>query len=90
MTHRIDVADLPSGLRVVFCGALDRAALTTLEAHVRALRVAPDAPPVNVVLAEGTEVDPECVAPLRVLAGAEVTAVSPFLRLWLAGPRGRP
>ena len=81
MTHRIQLDDAPAALRIDFQGVLDRAALAVITATLR--RSA--GRHVTLVLGEGTEVDPECIDPLRRLEGVEVRAASAFLARWLRG-----
>ena len=79
MTFRIELNDTPAALRIGFQGALDRAALAEVTAIVR--RSA--GRHVTLVLETGTEVDPECIEPLRHLDGVAVRPASAFLDRWL-------
>jgi hypothetical protein len=87
MTFRIEVAGSGGAARIVFCGLLDRAAFEALEDAVRTL-AAHSAGAVVVLLAEGTEAFPECVAALAALPAADVRAEAPFLARWIASARG--
>lgn len=87
MTFRIGFADTPAGPRLVFQGLLDRAALCAIQEQIRGLRASDGVAVVGVLLLEGTEIDPECVAGVRALPDAVVEAASPFLARWLAGSR---
>jgi len=89
MTFRIEITDAPTGPTLVFQGLLDRAALGAIEAQLRGLRSRSGLDPIGLLLLEGTEIDPECVGPIRALAGAAVEAASPFLARWLSAS-GRP
>lgn len=79
MAFRIEVKDTPALLRIEFQGALDLAALAEVAAIVRRH------PGRNgtLVLESGTEVDPECIEPLRRLDGVAVRPASAFLARWL-------
>lgn len=90
MTFRIVIADAPVGPTVTFEGRLDVAALRAIEAQIRGLRARSGAAAVGVLLLEGTEIDPECVAGVRALRGATVEAASPFLARWLGGSPPAP
>lgn len=79
MTYRIQLEEASPLLRIEFQGALDRAALAELTAIVR--RSAGSQ--ITLVLDVGTEVDPECVEPLRRLDGVAVRPASAFLERWL-------
>jgi hypothetical protein len=89
MTFRIEISDAPAGPTLVFQGLLDRAALRAIEVQLRGLRARSGLDPIGVLLLEGTEIDPECVGPIRALPGAAVEAASPFLARWLLAS-GRP
>lgn len=78
MTYRMELKEEPGALRIVFQGVLDRAALAELAALVR--RTA--GREVALVLETGTEVDPECMDPLRRLEGVSVRPASAFLARW--------
>jgi hypothetical protein len=82
MAFRIEVKDTPAQLRIEFQGALDLAALAEVAAIVRKS----SGRDVSLVLESGTEVDPECIEPLRRLEGVAVRAASPFLARWLCCP----
>jgi hypothetical protein len=84
MTSRIEITGAPAGPTLVFQGLLDRAALRAIEAQLRGLRSRSGCAPISVLLLEGTEIDPECVEPIRALPGAAVEAASPFLARWLS------
>ncbi len=79
MTYRIELRESPPVFRILFEGALDRAALAEIAAIVR--RSA--GRQVTLVLECGTEVDPECIEPLRRLDGVAVRPASAFLERWL-------
>jgi hypothetical protein len=81
MTYRIDAFQTEAALVLAFQGVLDAAALEDLRARVAALA------PVRLVLRAGTEVDPGCIAPLRRLPLAALTAESPYLTRWLSEDR---
>jgi hypothetical protein len=91
MTFRIEITGAPAGPTLVFQGLLDRAALGAIEAQLRGLRARSGPAPIGVLLLEGTEIDLECVGPIRALPGAVVEAASPFLARWLStsARRGR-
>ena len=79
MAYRIELKDTPALLRIVFQGALDLAALAEVTAIVRKH----PGRNVTLVLETGTEVDPECMDPLRRLDGVAVRPASAFLERWL-------
>jgi hypothetical protein len=79
MAFRIEVKDTPALLRIEFQGALDLAALAEVAAIVRRH----PGRNVTLVLESGTEVDPECIEPLRRLDGVAVRPASAFLACWL-------
>jgi len=91
MTFRIEISDAPAGPTLVFQGLLDRAALRAIEAQLRGLRFRSGPAAIGLLLLEGTEIDPECVGPIRALPGVALEAASPFLARWLGASalRGR-
>jgi len=82
MTHRIERKDTVPP-RLEFHGLLDRAAFEAIAASVRAARRNAPGSTVVLALAAGTDVDSECVEPLRRLEGVVLEPVSPFLARWL-------
>jgi hypothetical protein len=81
VTHRIDLAESASELRVSVQGLVDSAAL----AGIRAVLATARGRRALLVLKEGCEFEPaalECLRRLR--EQVEVTAESPFLTRWLA------
>jgi hypothetical protein len=83
MAYRIEVQEAAGAIRVDFQGALDRAALAEIGAIVAGARARRPRRDISLVLEAGTEVDPECIAPLRRLDGVTLRPVSPFLARWL-------
>ncbi|HET8542693.1 MAG TPA: hypothetical protein VFL83_22655 [Anaeromyxobacter sp.] len=79
MAYRIVLKDGPGAVRIAFQGVLDLAALREITTVVRR---SPGLD-VTLVLETGTEVDPECIEPLRRLEGVAVRPASPFLERWL-------
>jgi hypothetical protein len=79
MAFRIEVRDTAAQLRIEFQGALDLGALAEVAAIVRKSA----GRDVTLVLERGTEVDPECIEPLRRLEGVAVLPESAFLARWL-------
>jgi hypothetical protein len=85
MAHRIQLRESARALRIEFEGLLDREALRELAAVAAAARGRAAGREVTVVLGTGTEVDGECVEPLRRLEGVAVRPASPFLARWVRG-----
>lgn len=87
MAHRIELKQVDGSLRIDFEGVLDRSALGEITALARNARDRARGGEVALVLQAGTEVDPECIEPLRRLEGVTVRATSAFLARWLLGAR---
>ena len=83
MAYRISVQDTAEPLRIVFQGVLDSAALAEITGIARGARARHGRKELWLVLESGTEVDPECIEPLRHIEGVEVRPVSAFLARWL-------
>lgn len=86
MAYRIRVEEGAGTLRIEFQGALDSAALAEIATIAGAARAHLPRCEVSLVLEKGTEVDAECIEPLRGLDGVAVRPVSAFLARWLAAP----
>jgi hypothetical protein len=74
MTYRIDRSPPPRTAAFTFQGRLDQDALATLRDRLGAVGRGAE-----LLLLEGTEIDPRCLAPLLALPGLRLTAESPFL-----------
>jgi hypothetical protein len=74
MAWRIDLGQRNGALHLELQGVLDAEALAALARRVEGARV-----PVRLVLLQGTEVDPTCLAALRALPFAALVAESPYL-----------
>jgi hypothetical protein len=84
MAYRIRVEDGAGSLRIEFQGTLDCAALAEIASIASAACFELPRREVSLVLEKGTEVDAECIEPLRRLEGVAVRPVSAFLERWLA------
>jgi hypothetical protein len=74
MTYRIDSAARSPGATITFQGRLDEAALAALRDRLEAV-----GGQARLLLLDGTELEPRCLAPLLALPGLRLTAASPFL-----------
>lgn len=90
MARRIELKEAEGSLRIEFVGVLDRVALGEIAEVARVARARLGGIAVTLVLLTGTELDPECVGPLRALEGVALAPASPFLARWLLGAGRRP